>query len=98
MKKKTSDIVGKFPPAFFSKLGEAMKRIDQYERHLMINIEDTKVEENALPEKLRAACAWCGKMRDEDGFWRGKGNPEKLSHDRLLTHGICPECLAKLKS
>ncbi len=98
MKKKACDIVGQFPPEFFSKLAEAMKRIDRYERHLMIKSQDTEVTEKTPPAILRAACAWCGKMRADVGSWMDTGNPARLFHDRLLTHGICPECLTKLRS
>jgi GAF domain-containing protein len=37
-------------------------------------------------------CAWCKKVRDDDGFW-GSVEQYILSHsDALVTHGICPEC------
>jgi hypothetical protein len=53
MKERNCDFMENFPPTFFSKLGEAMKLIEQYERHLMMNSGDAGAEENALPEKLR---------------------------------------------
>lgn len=37
-------------------------------------------------------CAWCKKVRDDDGFW-GSVEQYIVAHsDALVTHGICPEC------
>ena len=41
-------------------------------------------------------CAWCKKVRDDEGFWR---SVEKYFSDRTdatFTHGICPDCKKKV--
>ncbi len=45
---------------------------------------------------LLPMCAWCKRIRDEDGNWRPleKYISEHSSSD--VTHGICPECKAKM--
>ena len=44
---------------------------------------------------LLPICAWCKKLRDDDGYW---SSVEEYIADRSgadFTHGICPECVAK---
>lgn len=45
---------------------------------------------------LLPMCAWCKRIRDEDGNWHPleKYISEHSSSD--VTHGICPECKAKM--
>lgn len=41
-------------------------------------------------------CAWCKKIRDDEGYW---SQVEVYVHDHSeadFTHGICPECMKKL--
>ena len=43
-------------------------------------------------------CAWCKKIRDDDGHW---SQIEVYVKDRThaeFTHGICPDCNRKLQS
>lgn len=40
-------------------------------------------------------CAWCKKIRDDDGYW-GSVESYLSGHSQAkLTHGICPDCKAK---
>jgi hypothetical protein len=46
-------------------------------------------------EAMLPICAWCKKIRDEPGYWRGV---EEFIHDLVdvrFTHGVCPQCTAK---
>ena len=49
-------------------------------------------------EKLRnmiPVCAWCGKLRDDKGYWQGV-DAYLANHPRIsLSHGICPDCFAR---
>lgn len=47
---------------------------------------------------LLPICAWCKKVRDDDGYWRQV--EEYFSrHSRLkFTHGVCLDCVAKLRN
>lgn len=45
---------------------------------------------------LLPICAWCGKVRDDEGYWK---RLERYIAEHSLaqfTHGICPECAARL--
>jgi len=46
-------------------------------------------------EGLLPICAWCKKVRDDEGYWKAI---EVYLHDRGVanfTHGMCPDCLAR---
>ncbi len=46
-------------------------------------------------EALLPICAWCKKVRDEPGYWRGVEEFIRDLVDVRFTHGVCPECLNK---
>jgi phosphoserine phosphatase RsbU/P len=41
-------------------------------------------------------CAWCKKVRDDRNYWQGVEDYLRQHTDADFTHGICPECYAKL--
>jgi DNA-binding response OmpR family regulator len=68
------------------------------------------VERNKLVQELQAAlakvktlsgmipiCAWCRKIRDDKGYWDQVEAYIESHSNATFTHGICPECAAKLK-
>ena len=45
---------------------------------------------------LLPICAWCKKVRDDDGYWK---QVEEYfgAHSRLkFTHGVCLDCIDKI--
>jgi light-regulated signal transduction histidine kinase (bacteriophytochrome) len=46
-------------------------------------------------EALLPICAWCKKVRDEPGYWRGVEEYIEDLVDVHFTHGVCPDCLQK---
>lgn len=55
-------------------------------------IEDVKILEKLLP-----ICAWCKKIRDDDGYWLQIETFLGEHANTRFTHGICPECETKLR-
>ncbi len=50
-------------------------------------------------ETLLPVCAWCKKIRDEDGQWNQMETYiSRLHTDMRVTHGSCPECAAAFLS
>jgi hypothetical protein len=48
-------------------------------------------------QALLPICAWCKRIRDDEGYW---DQVEAYFHKQTgvdFTHGICPECLEKVR-
>jgi PAS domain S-box-containing protein len=43
---------------------------------------------------LLPICAWCKKIRDDDGYWKSVETHLSQHLDVRFTHGICPACAA----
>ena len=75
---------------------------------LVTDVSDLKHAESALRDaKLKAedalthvkelrgllpVCAWCGKIRNDEGYWRTVGQYLREHTDAEVTHGICTAC------
>ncbi len=82
----------------------------QVDGHLLSRALRYAIERNKLIRELQDAlanvktlsgmipiCAWCRKIRDDKGYWdRVEAYIESRSN-ATFTHGICPECAAKIK-
>jgi len=44
---------------------------------------------------LLPMCAWCKKVRDDNGYWKKVETYVEEHSDASFTHGICPDCLKK---
>lgn len=47
---------------------------------------------------LLPMCAWCKKVRDDDGYWKQIEQYVRENSDARITHGICPSCRDGLKT
>jgi PAS domain S-box-containing protein len=45
---------------------------------------------------LLPMCAWCKKVRDDQGYWKKVETYVQEHSDASFTHGICPDCLKKV--
>lgn len=62
-------------------------------RHLAEALEHVKMLQGLLP-----ICAWCKRIRDDEGYW---ARVDAYFHERAgvdFTHSICPDCLEQLRS
>ncbi len=60
--------------------------------HLADSLNHIKTLQGLLP-----ICAWCKRVRDDEGYW---DQVEAYLHKHTgvdFTHGICPECLEKMR-
>jgi len=60
---------------------------------LEIALANAKVLRGLLP-----ICATCKKVRDDKGYWNQIESYLKVRTEAEFTHGICPECSAKLQA
>ena|SRR5215471_16369183 len=73
----------------------AIRNVDARDRSIALVREAIRNKLIAL-KGLTSICAWCKRIRDEDGFWQElEGYIESHSKTKL-THGICQDCLRKL--
>ncbi len=59
--------------------------------------------ENALREvqtlsSLLPVCAWCKRIRDDDGSWNQVDIYIRKHTSIGITHGICPDCAERIKN
>jgi PAS domain S-box-containing protein len=45
---------------------------------------------------LLPICAWCKKVRDDEGYWKEVEQYIEEHSEALFTHGICEDCLKKV--
>lgn len=42
-------------------------------------------------------CAWCKNVRDDNGYWQDVESYMEARTDAAFSHGICPECAARIE-
>jgi len=73
----------------------AIRNVDDRDRSIALVREAIQNKLIAL-KGLTSICAWCKRIRDEDGFWQELEKYIELHSKTKLTHGICQDCLRKL--
>ena len=74
-----------------NKLILANKKEKQLNELLEKSIKEIKVLKEVIP-----ICASCKTIRDDEGYWNNIEKYISEHSDTKFTHGICPECAAKL--
>ncbi|HVS51048.1 MAG TPA: hypothetical protein VHD62_01740 [Opitutaceae bacterium] len=67
--------------------------------HLQLQHEElmrTRAEVKTL-SGLLPICAWCKKVRDDDGYWQQVEDYFGSRSGVRFTHGVCVDCLGRLK-
>ena len=67
----------------------------RYREHLEELVEQRTAEVRML-RGLLPICAWCKRIRDDDGGWADLGRYLQKHGGGDVTHGICPDCAAGL--
>jgi PAS domain S-box-containing protein len=83
--------------AIAERLGRIIERkqAEEKQEQLIQELQETLKEVRTL-SGLLPICAWCKKLRGDDGYWK---SVEQYIGERTkaqFTHGICPECNEKL--
>lgn len=79
---------------FLGYIGSCIDITDQKEAQL--RLEEIRRRQIEQLQELLPICAWCKKIRDDAGYW--KGLEEYFSSRNLgtVTHGICHDCAQKV--
>lgn len=73
----------------------SLRKLAEHEREKLISeLRDAMARIKTLSGSL-PTCAWCRKVRDDDGYWKKVETYIEEHSDAFFTHGICPECLQK---
>jgi len=65
------------------------------ERQKLLTRLDKSLREIKTLKGLIPICAWCRKIRDDEGYWKNvEAYIEEHTH-AAFSHGICPECMKK---
>jgi PAS domain S-box-containing protein len=73
----------------------AMRKLAEQEREKLISELQDAMSRIKTLSGLLPTCAWCRKVRDDDGYWKKVETYIEEHSDASFTHGICPECLQK---
>lgn len=63
---------------------------------LIAELQKALSDVNAL-SGLIPICAWCHKLRNDDGYWRQVDAYLTSRGGASITHGICPDCAAQVE-
>jgi len=89
------DIIGDLEVSFFMVaifVGLLLAHLQQRNEQLQQALDEVKTLSGLLP-----ICAWCKKVRDDDGYWRQVEDYFRSRSNIRFTHGMCAECAEKFK-
>jgi len=73
------------------------KRAEAERERLISELRDALAKVKTL-SGLVPICAWCKKIRDDQGFWKHIEVYIQSRSEAVFTHGVCPDCLRKFTS
>ncbi len=71
------------------------KRLEEEKSNLIVDLQKALAEIKTL-SGLLPICAWCKKIRDDDGYWNEIEQYIGGHSEAKFSHGICPDCMRKL--
>jgi ligand-binding sensor domain-containing protein len=73
-------------------VGWRLHRARVYQRELQRRIDEALSQVKAL-RGLIPMCSWCGRVRDDAGYWDRVESYIQSHSDAQISHGLCPSCL-----
>lgn len=73
----------------------ALRQVVGRERAMNLEL-NRALEEVGELKGLLPVCAWCHKVRDDQGYWGQLETYIEARTHASFTHGICPDCQAKV--
>lgn len=87
------DIIGDLEVSFFMVaifVGLLLAHLQQRNQQLTQALSEVETLTGLLP-----ICAWCKKVRDDDGYWRQVDDYFRRRSQIQFTHGMCSDCAGK---
>jgi PAS domain S-box-containing protein len=75
----------------------SMRKTTELEKEVLISHLRSALEGIKRLRGLLPICAWCKKVRDDQGYWKQVEKYIEENSEASFTHGICPECMDKVK-
>lgn len=75
-------------------IGLYKAEVEAEREQLITDLQETLQEVRTL-SGLLPICAWCKKLRDDEGYWKSVEDYIGERTKAEFTHGICPECTNK---
>jgi|GEM_PF-790960 len=91
----TIDIMGDLEVSFFMValfVGLLIAHVQQRNEQLTSALAEVKALSGLLP-----ICAWCKKIRDDDGYWTQVDQYFRSRSNLKFTHGVCSECAENME-
>jgi signal transduction histidine kinase len=73
------------------------RKADEDRERLINELKKSLLEIHVLRGMI-PACAWCGRVRDDQGVWKKIEDYVTEHSHAKFTHGICPECLEEVET
>jgi PAS domain S-box-containing protein len=70
------------------------KKLEEEQARLIKELQESLAKVNTL-SGLLPICAWCKKLRDDEGYWKSVEDYVSEHTGAEFTHGMCPECQSK---
>ncbi|MDB4385346.1 hypothetical protein N9Z12_04785 [Opitutaceae bacterium] len=89
------DIIGDLEVSFFMValfVGLLLAHLQQRNEQLRIALTEVETLSGLLP-----ICAWCKKVRDDDGYWKQVDEYFRTRSKIEFTHGMCSDCSDKFE-
>ena len=91
----TIEIMGDLEVSFFMValfVGLLIAHVQERNEQLTAALAEVKALSGLLP-----ICAWCKKIRDDDGYWTQVDQYFRSRSDLKFTHGVCSECAENME-
>ena len=73
----------------------ARKRVEEERERLLADLQEAIARLSRL-QGLLPICAWCRRVRDDEGYWRELEHYLEQNAGARISHGICPDCAGRM--
>lgn len=73
----------------------ARKRVEEERERLLAELQEAIAGLSRL-QGLLPICAWCRRVRDDEGYWGELERYVEQNAGARISHGICPECAERM--
>jgi len=76
---------------------DALRDKEKEQQKLILQLQDALAEIKTLKGFI-PICAWCKRIRDDEGYWDQLEAYISKHTDAVFSHGLCPECAEKYRA